>query len=313
MKPQIMLTIFKSKQIRQASLASCVMFVATTSIIALSSGLGSERTIVIEAESRWASIEFRGDTEAWPIGAAAICQPRALRDLSVPRGDGPCDARLFEEKRSETGFVEWGRGGKAEISVTNDGGLLIRILEARSHPQETRILLERADWQRVGALSWFGYITVGRSAESGELGVLLSGQFEIRELFKWFRTEGRGTEVIKSGDLRQGETVSLVDTRNSGGSGAPAPTTSFGHIFLSERDDTFRLVGLSSAGHPALSIGFHGAEKPAIIRPNWIDRVTTSPMLAALITVFAVLIAVTNFVTAWFLPKENGADQRSVL
>lgn len=313
MKPQIFLNIFKSKRIRQASLASCVIIAALFSIVAFASGLGSARTIVIEAESRWVSIEFRGDTDAWPIGSASICQPKASRDLNLPRGDGPCDARLFEEKRSQTGFIEWGRGGRAEISITSSGGLLIRILEARSYPEETRILLDRAEWQRVGALSWFGHIRIGRSAESGELGVMLAGQFEIRELFQWFNTEGRGTEVVKSGNLRQGETVSLIDTRKLDASGAPVPATSFGHILLSDSYDSFRLVGLSSAGHPALSIGFHGAEKPAIIRPNWIDRVTTSPMLAALITVFAVLVAVTNFVTAWFLPKTNGADDQKTL
>lgn len=308
MKLGSVLIIIKSKRISQAYLVSAAIVLVLFFMVALASGVGSDRTIVIEAESRWASIEFRGDTEAWPIGSAIICHPRPQRNLSLPRGEGPCDARLFEETDSETGFVEWGRGGKVEISVTNSGGLLVRIVTARSHPDGTQILLERPEWERVGALSWFGYVTVGKSAESGELGVLLSGQFEMRELVWWFGSEGRGTEVVKSGSLRQGETVSMVEMRKSEANTGPEPIPSFGHIFPSKQNDAFRLVGLSSVGHPALSIGFHGAEKPAIIKPNWIDRVTTSPMLAALISVFAVLISVTSLVSAWFSPRSSRAD-----
>lgn len=85
---------------------------------------------------------------------------------------------------------------------------------------------------------------------------------------------------------------------------------SFGHVFFTDRQDAFRIVGLTSVGKPALSIRFLGADKPAIIRPNWIDRVTSSPMLAALITIFAILISVTKFVTAWLFPRATHVDDK---
>lgn len=300
------LTIFGTGTVRKACAAGAAILVAMGFLVALASGVGSDRTIVVEAETRWASIKFAGDAEAWPISTASICLPKERRDLAVPRGDGPCDARLFELSQSQTGFVEWGLNGQAEVMIGADGGLSVRVLRSGTYPAGTLILLDRPLWQDLGALSWIGFVTVGKTAESGESGLLLSGQFEIRELFRWFWPEVRGTEVVKSGLLRQGEQVALINMVPA--SSDPVGTSAmqgFGHIFPAERSDAFRLVSLTSVGRPALSIQFLGAERPAIIRPNWIDRVTSSPMLAALITVFAILISVTKFVGAWVFPKNK--------
>jgi len=307
MRQDINLVIFKLDQVRKLSLAFLVIGVTMGFLIALASGVGSDRTLIIEAETRWAGIKFGGDTEAWPIDTSPVCLTRPQRDLTIPRGDGPCDARLFDISQSQSGFIEWGRDGEADVTVGRDGGLIIRVIRSQTYPEGTLVMVDREMWQAIGALSWFGYITVGKTAESGERGLLLSGQFEIRELFRWFWPSIRGTEVVKSGFLRQGEAIALIDTSRASRQPAQISMQSFGHIFFADRADAFRVVGLTSVGRPALSIRFLGADKPTIIRPNWIDRVTSSPMLAALITIFAVLISVTKFVTAWIFPR---AEQR---
>ena len=310
MKHDLHLILFRSGQMRKTSLAVSIICVTMGLLIALASGVGSDRTLIIEAETRWVGIEFSGDTDAWPIGEAYICTARPERALSLARGDGPCDERLFEITQSQSGFVEWGRGGATEVTSGVDGGLIIRVIRSNSHPDGTLILVDREIWRTIGALSWFGYVTVGKTAESGERGLLLSGQFEIRELFKWFWPSLRGTEVVKSGVLRQGEAVSLIDAGRPQREASQTTMQSFGHIYFADSNDAFRVVGLTSVGKPALSIRFLGADKPAVIRPNWIDRVTSSPMLAALITIFAILISVTKFVTAWLFPRAMHVDDK---
>jgi hypothetical protein len=305
-------------------------------LVALAFGAGAERTLLIDARTNSVQVEFKGDSNAWPVDGALVCTPLARPDLRADRGDAVCDARLFGAPTPGVGFVTWGDGGSADISMDKTGTeLVIRVLRSSSHVAETRILVPLAEWRRVGAFGWIGHVTVGRQATSGEAGLLVQGTFEAREVLSFLPESLRTTEVVKTGVMRSGEKVSLVarqdcpwwSTRPRGepesatcregtgdqqGSGTVhLPVTAFGHVTLDSgaADDGavngFRVVALTAPGKTALSIAFAGADRPVLIRPNWIDRLTTSPVVSALATALTVAVALVSLAISF----GNAAEQ----
>lgn len=288
-------------------------------LVALAGGWGVARTFVVDAETRWARLHFAGDTNAWPITGATVCTPLPAPAPMAGRGTGPCDARLFAEGVAAGDPIVWGPDGIAEVTLDGADALAIRVIRAGSYPAGTRVILPAEAWQRLGALSWLGQVEIGRPAASGETGLMLGGSYEAREVLRWLPAEMRTTEVVKTGTLRRGESVALLQARAPAEAAAPAsapltdpgsppadatvgayvPATGFGHLTPGEHPaGSFRIVALSPAGDTALRVDFTGAERALLIRPNWIDRLTASPLLAALATGLAVTVALANLLSA---------------
>ena len=277
-------------------------------LVALAGGWGVARTFVVDAETRWAQLHFAGDTNAWPITGATVCVPLPTPAPRAGRGTGPCDARLFSSAEAAGDPIIWGPTGVAEVMVDAADALAIRVVRSETHPAGTRVVLPAAAWQRLGALSWLGQVDIGRPAASGETGLLLGGSFEAREVLRWLPPGMRTTEVVRTGILRRGEAVALLQAGGSEhrASGAPddaeigtyVPATGFGHLTPgADAAGSLRIVALSAAGDTALRVDFTGAERPLLIRPNWIDRFTASPLLAALVSGLAAVLAVANLMT----------------
>ena len=290
-------------------------------ISALAAGVGVDRTILVDVRTRMVSVDFIGDSNAWPIGGATICVPREAPNPLALRGTGPCDLRLFNEPIVATGFLDWGPNGRAETSLDTSDGLVVRVLCSVTYRSGTRVILPLDVLRNHGALGWIGNIVLGQRAGSGETGLLISGTYEARELLRFLPRSLRTTEVTSTGALRSGEAVHLVgrgdevagerrhqqpaehdscppssaEDRDLALPSGYHPIVTYGHLVLENDDDQgFRVVALTAPGDTGLMIDFAGASQPALVRPNWIDRMTSSPIVTAVATTLAVAVALLN-------------------
>lgn len=302
-------------------------------ISALAAGVGVDRTILVDARTRMVSVDFIGESNAWPIGGAAICVPRAAPDPTASRGNGPCDLRLFDEPTIATGFLDWGPNGRAEASLDASDGLVVRVLCSATYPSGTRVILPLDVLRNHGAFGWIGNIVLGQRARSGETGLLIGGTYEARELLRFLPRSLRTTEVTSTGPLRSGEAVHLVrrgegvvnershqqpSENDSCAQSSTAnkdlafpsgyhPIVTYGHLVLENDDDqSFRVEALTAPGDTGLMIDFVGVSQPALVRPNWIDRMTSSPIVTAVATMLAVAVALLNLAVGIWQAAQAG-------
>lgn len=251
-------------------------------LLLLTSSLRGERTFVVEAITTGADITFTGGTEAWTIGRATVCLPRAEPLLAAQKGAGRCDARLYTEAPRSGLMLEWQSGSTVNLRQDRDRNVVLRIGGTTAPlPPGALVFVEPAQWRAAGALTFAGLVVIGEQITSGESSVLLSGSYEARER-SWFSGT---TETIKSGELRRGERVSVVQRSGT----APG----FGHITPVGRDeDGFHLVNIAQPGDTSLQIEYVGGEAPALIRPSWVDHAIRSPVLVALALLLSLCAAV---------------------
>ncbi|WP_018632751.1 hypothetical protein [Neomegalonema perideroedes] len=254
----------------------------------LSSALGRSRTFVIDAMATGAEIHFEGAGNSWPLGEATLCEPLPRPQPRAPRGEGLCDARLFTEKPRAGAPVVWSDGARALLRRDPEGGLVATAYGAQGLPEGTRLHLTARRWAETGALVFTGWSSIGGQMASGETAILISGRYEAREgsLFGL----GGATETVKSGDLRRGERVSLVDRAGN-------PASGFGHVSAGTGEEAgFHVVAIAKPGVTALRVEHLGGEGPSFIRPNWIDYALTSPFFVALALILSMLVGVGQLV-----------------
>ncbi len=288
-------------QLKWSALLAGPVLLGLLLALILSSALWRSRTFVIEALATGAEVRFEGAGNSWPLGEAILCEPLPRPQPRAPRGEGLCDARLFAEKPREGAPVVWRDGARALLRRDPEGGLVVTAHGAEGLPEGARLHLTARRWAEAGALVFTGWSSIGGQMASGETALLISGRHEAREssLFGL----GGGTETVKSGDLRRGERVSLVD-------GAGNPASGFGHVTAgTEEEAGFHIVSIAKPGVTALKVEHLGGEGPSFIRPNWIDYALTSPFFVALALILSMLVGVGQLVIGlWEIFAEKPAE-----
>ncbi|MDF2142933.1 hypothetical protein [Paenirhodobacter sp. CAU 1674] len=280
-----------ARSIGVASLLSVAAGVfGLSAFLLLAAGIGSQQSIIIDAQAIGAVVSFKGSTNDWLLGDAILCVPKKI-DLSQARGEGPCDARRFEERRAENLRVSWPPEAVVRVSSPASGQLVLSLLSDGEWPKETRILLPEGALSRLGALGFYGHARVGQPAVSGEQDLLLSGSYEFRERSIW----SRNTEVLRSGELRRGESVEIFRDGTEGG----APANQFGHI-TAEAPDTpgFHVSLASETGKPVLRLVNYGGVATTTLAPNWIDRALHNSLILALALLLPVALSLVQILLA---------------
>lgn len=265
------------------------LMLAALLILIFASAFGRTRTFVIDAVATGAVIVFEGTSNSWPLSEATLCARKPRPEPRTPRGEGFCDARVSEERPFEGGAATWRHGATARLQREADGSLSVTATGAEGLPDGTRLRLSLEQWRKAGALVFNGHVAVGGEMSSGQTALLVSGRYEAREpsLFGL----GGSTETVKSGDLRRGERVSLVDYRTG------EPASGFGHVSAPLDDDAgFHVVSIAKPGDTALKIEHLGGRLPNLVRPNWIDYALTSPFFVALALILSLMVGVGQLV-----------------
>jgi hypothetical protein len=269
---------------RAARITAAVFFVA---IVALALGLGVVRTFVVDANVSGLDIRFQGQTNYWDLGVATVCAPLETPDFHGKRGDGSCDLRRYSEAHGELA-VEWKDGATAQIEVEGNKGLVLTVSDQGNLRDGTRIMVPGSSWTSIGVLSFVGEATLGQPAGSGETKLVLSGSYQVREKPVW----STRTETIKSGDLRKGESIALVQRLNGEVHMAPV----YGYITPGLAHANMLDVGIvSQSGQVAMQVRYFGGKTAAEIAPNWIDRTLSSPLVLALAFILSMGIGAAQF------------------
>jgi len=263
--------------------------VAIVAMIVVSTGVGADRTFIVEATATGIDIRFAGHTNDWHIGQATICTPRKRVERTMPRGTGACDARRYEERRDDTLRINWSPGAEVQLSSPQPQTLVLELFGQAGWDDRTRIVIGRSEWAALGVLSFNGSARIGNQVSSGETRMVLSGTYEAREKPFW----SEDTEVLKAGRIRRGESAEIVAAAADG----RVPAEVFGHVAEVEPGKPGFNVGLVSAPGPvSLQIGYFGGANPASIAPTWIDRALTSPLVLALAFLLSVILSAVQFV-----------------
>ncbi|MGD9918351.1 MAG: hypothetical protein AB7U46_10040 [Paenirhodobacter sp.] len=263
---------------------------AALAFVLLAAGIGSRQSFIIDAQTTGAVVTFKGSTNDWALGAATLCVPKRM-DLARARGAGPCDARRFDERNAADLRLSWPPGAVVRISSPAVGNIVLTLLSEGEWPKETRIILPDGALSRLGALSFYGHARVGQPAVSGEQDLLLAGSYEARERSLW----SRNTEVLRSGELRRGESVEIL---RNGADGAP-PANEFGHITAEAPDAPgFHVSIASEAGKPVLRLVNYGGVATTTLAPNWIDRALHNSLILALALLLPLALSVVQFLVA---------------
>jgi hypothetical protein len=251
-----------------------IVAVVIVCIVCLALGVGAVRTFLVDATVRGLDITFEGQTNYWDLGPVTLCVPLEKLNLRAARGDGACDARRYVEQQDDLS-IEWSDGASVIVERNGATEFSLTVTGQSTLTDRTRIVVAQDNWSMIGTLSFVGYAVLGRPAGSGETRLLLGADYQVRE-----KPFGSGhTETIKSGTVRKGESVSLIQRTT----GTSTLATVYGYITPStEATDALDIGIVSQAGDIAMSVRFFGGDIPAEIAPNWIDRTLSSPLVLAL-------------------------------
>ncbi|WP_430511369.1 hypothetical protein [Pannonibacter phragmitetus] len=268
-----------------SSSAGLLGFSALLLLLAISSGIGSVRSIVLEAQATGMVVRFSGQSNDWAFSDVVVCVPRAKIERAAERGTGQCDARRYVESNEEDFRINWSAGSSAQVTSPSPGVLVLDITGQARMLDRTRVIVNRESWLAAGALTFSGIVQIGDQLASGETKMILNGSFDIREQPFW----SQNTEVLKRGSIWRGESVSIVSLAD----GAAGSVEVFGHITpLDTGKPGFAVGVVSSPGDVLLQLGFFGAQEPVQVAPTWMDRALTSPLILALAVILSVVLSV---------------------
>lgn len=268
-------------------LTAAIGLISVTAFLLLASGIGSRQSVIIDAQTTGAIINFKGSTNDWELGSATLCVPKKM-DLMLSRGEGLCDLRRFDEHNETNLRVSWPPNAEVRVSSPSIGQIVLTLLSDGEWPRQTRIILKDGALAYLGALSFYGHARVGQPAVSGEQDLLLSGSYEVRERSFW----SRNTEVLRDGKLRRGESLEIF--RDKADSAPPA--NEFGHI-TSEAPETpgFHINIASEAGKPVLRLVNYGGVATTTLAPNWIDRSLHNSLILSIVLLLPVALSIAQF------------------
>ncbi|MBN9890577.1 hypothetical protein [Salipiger abyssi] len=251
-------------------------------ILILVTGVLSRQSLVLDAHTRALSIEIE-DRERlrWDLGRVKTCVPRKTRRLDLPRGEGLCDARIYENSEQDLD-IYLHDGVRIDFYNPSEKGVVIVISDHDELGEEFRIWLSRERWIELGTLAFSGQPRIGYPADTNETGLLLAGSYEFRER----RPFSVRTDAIKTGTFRRGESIRILEA--VGG----AAVSVFGTVSPDLAMPDVLAVGLVAGPKKSeLEASFISRASPAHISPNWVDRARNSPLILALLSVLSLIFA----------------------
>lgn len=305
------------------------LFFAMVPIIAVVVATQSAmRSYLVEARTWGGTLKFVGGANHWMLEEALICKaletpqawPDAFRDNDVVaeaigvgapqiaergRVEDVCPASLFEEpKQIHQETVSWLPGARVQFVEKRDGSLVVRALSdvGDDLPVGSLIVVPSEIWAEHGALTFSAVVRIGEGMGPNAQGYLVEGHWEAREtgpITSLFRDI---TQVVKSGDLGRGASVRIIDLDENlpqPKGGEPGEVVSFGHLTpLPDGDEGMGIVVLTDRGLLALEVQHFGLASPAVFTPDWMDSVSSSPVLIALAVLLTLLLTVVELAVA---------------
>lgn len=274
-------------------------------------GTGASKWTYHVAASTWGgTITFRGEGNDWLISRGTRCAARAVPDLRAadPADDRPCPPARFEAPQEIVSeVIEWREGTRIHFRrAPPDGRLVIRALDGGTagFPADSQLVIPADVWQGHGALVFTGSVRIGGDMGTGAQDYLIGGQWEARQIGFLTSLVRDITEVVQKGELTRGASVQVVV--------GAEPVISYGHITPAGIGDPgLEVVALSERGRLSLQVAYFGLARPILFRPDWMDRILSSPVLIALTVLLTLILMVTELLVAIFAAGRGGRGEGS--
>lgn len=252
------------------------------------------RTFLVEARSFGATLTFRGNANAWELEQAALCRERAAPVLVADGDAALCPAAAFSVTGPDPRTIAWPDKAEVRLRLQPDNSLMIEGVSGTEPAlaEGDRLVVPAETWRRHGALVVNGSITFGGGIAPGANDYLVSGRWEARQeslASSMFRPT---MEIVKQGELSRGASAEIWRGGWLWGLFAEGrPATVYGHVTPSFDSDTPGMVlsALSETSRVEMHLRYYGLEAFAVIRPDALDTIMTSPVLLAAAAVLGVL------------------------
>lgn len=242
--------------------------------------LERDQSFTIHAQTRAASIEVTGNRpHVWVLGDAILCKRRPSQ-IDVARGDGTCDARLFEVLESPEAEVLWSKDTTLDIYGMNPAQLAVQIGKIPGQSptfddipitENSILFFDRTSLSDISSLVLSGHLALGELAETGGVHLVQQGLYEIRESLALTS----GASVVATGSFLPGDYVRVEDKHQ-----APVPMRILITGPGSDLSD-FDVIATSPPRPSSIVVQRIGAEQTRIT-PSWIDRLTNDALPLAL-------------------------------
>ncbi|SNT42160.1 hypothetical protein SAMN05421763_11714 [[Luteovulum] sphaeroides subsp. megalophilum] len=262
--------------------ASAIVIAGLTGLILFLSA-SIERSYSIAARTLGGELTFKGQSNDWLLEKVDICKMRGPEDMRLPAAgdDRRCPETLYEVLPQAETVLHWPPDTRIGIRHEASGDLIFIVLSANvpDLPEGSLIVIPAEAWQTHGALAFQAEVRIGGLMATGSEDYLMEGRWEARQSGIAASLRANVAEVVGSGALSLGTTVELIDTRDTA-----AGIVSFGHVTptVSRDERGFDIELLSERGSVALRVWHFGLQEPTIFRPDWMDVVSSSPILVAL-------------------------------
>ena len=273
------------------------------------------RTFLLEARSFGTTLVLSGETNTWDLESSVLCTSLDAPARQVVDG-GLCPRTIFTISEQEPRAIDWPSGAKLQIQLQSDDSLRIEAVSgaAPALADGNRLVVPPEVWRRHGALAVNGSVLFGGHMGSGASDYLISGRWEARQdslASAMFRPT---MEVVKSGEFTRGASAEIWRYRwLFGRLGEARQATVFGHITPSHDPDAPGLIlsFLSEAAPVEMHLRYYGLDNFAVVRPDIIDTILTSPVLLAAIAILTVAALIADLVVG--LRKERSAGAKSLV
>ena len=247
-----------------------------------------KRTFNIESSSYGGQIEFSGHSNSWLIESASVCRLRDVPNFkSVETASGQvCDERLYEVTSLIDTPIRWQSGTIVSWKVRQDRSLQFSFQTSTmdDYPSGTLVIIGASSWSQHGLLPFQGFVRIGTPVTSGSDDYLLDGKWEALQsgfANSLFRST---TETVKTGNFTRGAIVEIHTEE--------APVLAYGFLTPHGTNGSLGLNLLTEQADSYLQVSFFGVASPAIFKPDWIDSVSSSPLLLAAAAILSTLIGI---------------------
>jgi len=272
-----------------------------------------KRSVTIEATTENLLLKLNSVTR-WRVEKAIVCKPfsaKRTKNINESPDPGTSDAvcRSPISSAEDPLLVSWPIGTTLQLSRHGLGPIEILVQTEREENQgsddqhneivassagkeisivhNTRIFIMPDNLSSLTSLDYIGEARVGTVVGSGTRTLLLSGQYEIREIFR-FRT---ASEIVRSDNLMMGDELSITDDNG------PLKTTS-GFIAVKDPDNRgfdLLLTGTSDSS-TALLVERRGYDRTFIV-PRWTERALADSVGLAITALLGFLLTVLTIVS----------------
>ncbi len=251
--------------------------------------MARKRTFSMVATTLGGEIMFNGQQNDWHFSEVIQCSLRANPDFRAtdkPQAS-PCDGAMFNVQYLSDKVVPWKNSDQIEFSSNSSNGLQIRVKSdtVPGMPPGSLFIIPQTAWADHGAFAFQGTVQLGGKMATGSRGYLLSGHWEALQTGMATSLVRDITDVVKSGTLVRGSTVDFI---KPGGD-----VITYGHLTPPDASTAGIEVAVLTEKAPiALRVSYYGLHEPAIFKPDWIDTISSSTMLVALVVLLSLIAGI---------------------